>query len=120
MMTREQLADVLDVTPRTIKEWTSSVFPTSVYTLSGKGQSAYEYSPRAAVIGQLMVELGEVFGSNSPLPKRITEKVVAELDRLEWSAAGSKATLTVTLNNLEIRMSLGFLKVAQEKLSALA
>jgi hypothetical protein len=119
MMTREQLANVLDVTPRTIKQWTEDVFPPNVYTLTGRGQSAYEYSPRAAVIGQLMVDLGEVFGSNSPLPKRITEKVIAELDRLGWPSAGSRATLTVTLNGMEIRMPLAFLQTAHEKLAAL-
>jgi hypothetical protein len=117
-LTREQLANVLGVTPRTIKEWTTTdLFPANFYTLTGRGQSSYEYSPRAAMIGQLVLELGDALGANSPLPRRIAEQVIAELDRLGWPE--SRAVITVVTNGFEIRVPLTFLKTAREKLAAL-
>jgi hypothetical protein len=118
-LTREKLADFLGVTPRTIKQWTEDVIPRTCWTLAGRGQSNYEYSPRAAMIGQLMVELGDIFGSNSPLPKRITEQVVRELDRLGWPAERN-VTLDLTLNGITMRVPMTFMQTAREKLAQLA
>ena len=123
MLSREQLARVLGVAPNTIKSWTADgTIPSTMYVLSGAGsRSSYEFSPRAVVVGELILELNQVFGSdNSPLPKRIAAALREQLDRVEWSES-TTARLTVKCSNgFELLISdLQFLKTAKQKLAAL-
>jgi len=119
VLTRQQLAAALGVAPNTVKQWTTDgTLPPTAYVLSGRGsQSAYMYSPRALMIGQLVLELGDVFGSdNSPLPKRIAKQLVNELDRAEWRE--SLARLTVTCGSFTFTADLKFMQTAKRKLAA--
>ena len=121
MLTRERLAKALGVTPNTVKQWTTDgTLPPTSYVLSGAGlRSTYEYSPRALMIGQLLTELGEIFGTdNSPLPKRIAAAIREQLDRIEWNDA-QRARLTVQCGGFQITSDLSFLKTAKQKLAAL-
>ena len=71
----------------------------------------------ALMIGQLILELGDVFGSdNSPLPKRIAKQLVNELDRAEWRE--SLARLTVTCGSFTFTADLKFMQTAKRKLAA--
>src|SRR5437867_8991373 len=97
MLSREQLATALGVTPNTIKSWTTDgTIPPTMYTLSGSGsRSSYVFSPRALMIGELILELNHVFGSdNSPLPKKIAAALREKLERTEWSDALARLTVT--------------------------
>ena len=121
MLSREQLATALGVTPNTIKSWTTDgTIPPTMYTLSGSGsRSSYVFSPRALMIGELILELNHVFGSdNSPLPKKIAAALREKLERTEWSDA--LARLTVTCGGFEIITDLQFMKTAKKKLASLA
>jgi hypothetical protein len=121
VLTSERLARALGVTPKTIQRWTSEgTLPPSCYTLLGAGaRSGYEFNPRAAMIGQLVLELGELFGTdNSPLPKRIAAALREQLDRIAWDDTRDRQ-LTVTAGGFTLTADLSFLKTAKQKLAAL-
>lgn len=122
MLSCDQLAQLLGVTSTTVRQWThDGTLPATTYVMAGAGRrSGYEYSPRALMVGELIVELGTIFGSdNSPLPKRIARQLVQELDRIEWKDSAARLTVKFS-NGFELLSDLKFLRTAKQKLSALA
>jgi excisionase family DNA binding protein len=115
-LTKDELAQILGVSESLVRQWTrDGTIPPHFYA-RGDG-NAYSYSPIAVVLGEVMLELGQLFGQNSALPKQVIRQLVPQIE-LAWHEPERPARLTVFHDTLEVRAPLSFLTRAKEKLAA--
>ena len=119
-LTKDELAQALGISEALVRQWTrDGTIPEHFYHRSADGDRAYRYAPITVALGELMLELGAFFGTNSPIPKAVARQVVPSLERA-WQESGSSVRLTVTHGALEVRAPLTFVARAKEKLAAFA
>ena len=117
-LSKDELAQALGISEALVRQWTrDGTIPAHFYVRDD--DRAYKYAPITVALGELMLELGAFFGSNSPIPKAVARQVVPSLERA-WQASGSPLRLTVTHGALEVRAPLTFVARAKEKLAAFA
>jgi hypothetical protein len=117
-MTKEELAEALGVREALVRQWTrDGTIPPHFYQVDGK---AYRYAPVTVALGELMLELGRIFGDNSPLPKQIARQAVPKLEAAWHEQPGGPARLSVQCGRFELQGPLTCLESAQQKLAAFA
>jgi hypothetical protein len=115
-LTKDTLAELLDVREALIRQWVrDGTIPEHFYCRLGRNE--YEFQPVAVAIGELMVELGQLFGTNSALPKTIARKLAPRIEML-WHEPATTVTLKVTHGPLTVTAPLDFVARAKEKLTA--
>jgi hypothetical protein len=111
-----EVAQVAGVTEALVRQYVrDNTIPSSFYVTGGAGGRANQFAPIAVAVIELMKELGEFFGANSPLPKQIVQKVLPHLERV-WREPELPAKLTVTHGELTVTAPLTFLARAKAKL----
>ena len=120
-LTKDELAQALGIGEALVRQWTrDGTIPEHFYHRSADGDRAYRYAPITVALGELMLELGEFFGSNSPIPKAVARQVVPSLERA-WQAPGApKCDLRVSHGDLTVSARVGFVARAKEKLAVFA
>jgi len=118
-MTKDQLAEVLGVREALVRQWTrDKTIPERFYFRDG--DRSYRYAPVCVALGELMLELGEVYGPNSPWPKQIAHEVASKLEYVWHANDGLPVTLTVLKGAIEVRMPVTCVQRARQKLATAA
>ena len=117
-MDKHELAAALGVDERVVRKWASDrTIPEEFWIRDG--DRSYRYAPLALVLGQLICELGQLFGVTSPLPKRIATAVAPQLAQV-WAEPEIPAKLRVNIDGCEIQIApLTFAATARTKLEEL-
>lgn len=102
-----------------MRQWTrDGTIPPHFY--DRQDGNAYAYAPATVALGELVLELGRLFGSNSPIPKSVAKQVAPRLESL-WREDTSRTPhtapgyLSIRHGELEVRSALGFLARAKSK-----
>lgn len=116
---KDKLAALLGVKEALVAQWTrDQTIPPHFYVRT-EGTS-YQYAPVTVALGELILELGGVFGANSALPKALAKQVLPALERA-WRAPEVAVELKAVKHGvLEVRLELGFMARAKQKLDCLA
>ena len=118
MYNRHELAERLGIEKRLLDQWTKDeTIPPHFYERGIDGTRGCRYAPITAAVIELMLDLGRVFGVNSPLPKRIVRQLVPQIERA-WREPELPTKLTVQAGDIELNTTLSFLKRAASKLAA--
>jgi hypothetical protein len=85
-LTKHELADVLGVSPDVVKHWASSgTIPPQFFRKYPGAGTNYFYAPIAVAFGELLLELGQLLGGTSKLPRLLIPQAVTAIEAA-WQA----------------------------------
>jgi hypothetical protein len=116
-MTKTEVAAAAGVSEELVRQYAKDgTIPASFFVLDGK---TYRFVPATVVVIELAVELAELFGQISAIPKAVARQIVPALESA-WNGTASSAVLEVTKGSIEVRASLSCIERARQKVAALA
>jgi hypothetical protein len=116
-LSRHDLADLLGVSPEVVQKWNSVLPPRWFQKYAGAG-AGYHYAPITVAFGELLLELGQLLGSTSKLPRLLAPQAVPTLEAA-WRNPAEPRTLALCHEGAALLLPLTCVSRAQQKLHKL-
>lgn len=119
-LTKSELADVLGISADVVQKWTSSdVLPPQFFSKYRGAGAGYYYTPAAVAFGELLLELGQLLGSTSKLPRLLARQAVPAIVAA-WERPTEPRTLALCHEHVALLLPLSCVARAKHRLETLA
>ena len=117
-LTKHDLAAILGVSPDVVKQWaTAGAIPPQFFRKYPGAGTSYYYAPAAVAFGELLLELGQLLGSTSKLPRLLAAQAVPAIEAA-WEAPEEPRTLALCHESAALLLPLSCVSRAHKKLGA--